>query len=392
MARPIHVCIITTAHPIDDVRVNSKFAHAFRGAGFKVSWVGPGHAFFDRANYNQDGIHFVLAPPIRNRLDRVLSVGRVKCLAAKVRDVDVYYAPDPDSAPLAIRLGKQNNAKVIFDIHEIYHGALMDRWLMGRHLGPIRELVRRRIGRICSRCDLVLGVSNSVLDPYFQDPDRRMVVRSCAPSWFAEGPPADVCSASHSYFSLMHGKGSLQRGTLKVLDAVVLAAREAANLRVVMLTNGEPDLDPAAQVLMSRVKGSPTPEVLDLRKGVPMQDMPDILRSCDVGLIAYDRNLGVDSLPNRIFEYMALGIPIIAPEYSVEIARIIKTEKCGVLADFEDLNSIAMAIVRLSRDPALCQQMGKCGRKAFLVRHNWEVEVRPLLERIQAWFSESGSA
>lgn len=123
-----------------------------------------------------------------------------------------------------------------------------------------------------------------------------------------------------------------------------------------------------------------------------MQDMPDILRSCDVGLIAYDRNLGVDSLPNRIFEYMALGIPIIAPEYSVEIAQIIKTEKCGILADFEDLNSIATAIVRLSRDPVLCREMGTRGRQAFLARHNWEIEVRPLLDRIQAWFSESGSA
>jgi hypothetical protein len=53
---PIHICIVTTPHPIDDVRLNNKIAHALRKAGFRVTWVVLEHAFFDQAHYNLDGI------------------------------------------------------------------------------------------------------------------------------------------------------------------------------------------------------------------------------------------------------------------------------------------------------------------------------------------------
>jgi glycosyltransferase involved in cell wall biosynthesis len=127
-------------------------------------------------------------------------------------------------------------------------------------------------------------------------------------------------------------------------------------------------------------------DVVDLREGVPMQEMPGILRSCDAGLIAYDRKLGADSLPNKLFEYMAAGLPTIAPEYSPEIRRILETEKCGVTADFENPSSVADAIVRIRQNPEECREMGRRAREAFNKRHNWEYEVRPLLDRIRDWY------
>ena len=391
MPNPIHICIVTTAHPIDDVRVNNKFAHAFRGAGFRVTWVGPGHAFFDTKDYNRDGIEFVLAHPNSGRLDRVRARGRIHRIAAAVAGVDVYYAPDPDSAEVAARLSRGNGAKVIFDIHENFHGALLDRWLMGWRLEGVREYVRKRVGDTCSRCSLVVGVNDKVLAPYTVDGTSYMVVRSCAPAWFAEGPPSEVCGFGRTSFTIMHGKCGMQRGTKMVLDAVERVSREISGLRVLMFANGELGADPEAQAMLSVARDRGFMDALDLRKGVPMQQMPDILRACDVGLIAYGRNLGVDSLPNRLFEYMAVGIPIIAPAYAVEIAKIVETEKCGLLADFENPAGIADAIVRLRRDPQLCREMGRRAREAFLARHNWEVEVRPLLDRIRNWFPGRGN-
>ena len=38
---PGHVCVFTSAHPTDDVRVNSKIAASLLQAGYSVSWVGP---------------------------------------------------------------------------------------------------------------------------------------------------------------------------------------------------------------------------------------------------------------------------------------------------------------------------------------------------------------
>lgn len=390
MNTPIHICILTTAHPIDDVRVNNKFAHVFRQSGFRVSWVGPGHAFFDKMNYNRDGIEFLLMPPLNCRLDRLQASRRVRMLATSVKNVDIYYVPDPDAVPVALSLAKRNGAKVIFDIHEVYHGALLDRWLMGWHLTVVREYVRRRISLVCSQCDLVIGVSDAVLSPYITHDTNHMVIRSCAPSWFADGPVADVCGDRRSNFTVMHGKGGLQRATIEVLNAVAEAVHKSTTLRIIIFTQGGSKNDPDIQKIKSRAHDLNIMQFLDLRKGVPMQEMPAVLRSCDVGVIAYRRDLGVDSLPNRLFEYMAIGLPIIAPIYAREIVKIIEAEKCGLLVDFEDPLNIANAIVELCQNPELCKQMGQRARESFLARHNWEVEVGPLLDKIRSWFPGRG--
>jgi glycosyltransferase involved in cell wall biosynthesis len=387
---PLHVCIVTTAHPIDDVRVNNKIAHAFRGAGFRVTWVGPGHAFFDKANYNRDGIEFVLTPPNRSRLDRLTSRRRVRRLAATIKNVDVYYSPDPDSAPISVDLARANGARAIFDIHEIYHGAMLDTWLMGRRLQPIREFVRRRIARTCMKCDAVMGVSDAVLDPVFPDRADRIVVRSCAPSWFADGAPADVCGEGRSRLRIMHGKGFVSYGTPRVLEAIEIVSKAGPAPVVVVMTTGDPATDPTAQDVAQQARARGILDCVDLHKGVPIQEMPDLLRACDVGLIAYGRDFGVDILPNRLFEYLALGIPIVAPSYAVEIAKIVNAEQCGLLVDFEDPAAIAEAILHLQKNPELCREMGKRGREGFLRRHNWEVEVEPLLARIRSWFPPKG--
>jgi glycosyltransferase involved in cell wall biosynthesis len=385
----IHVCIITTAHPVDDVRVNFKFAHSFHAAGFRVSWVGPRHAFFDCTNYNRDNIQFLLTHPNRNRVDRLLAPFRVRKLAAVVTGVDVYYSPDPDSASVALHLAQLNGAKVIFDVHEVYHGALLDRWLMGRRLPTIRNFLRQRIARICSQCDLVIGVSDAVLSPYLTHASRFMVVRNCAPSWFAIGKPAEICGMERKSFRIMHGKSDQGNGTMQVIEAAAISSAQIPELLITMFKSSNGVNDTSSQTLISRIQKLQISKVIDLRTGVAMQEIPEILQTCDVGLIAYSRDLGVDSLPNRLFEYMAAGLAIIAPVYAREIAKIIETEKCGILVDFEDPADIARAIVQLRQDPHLCREMGRHAREAFLKRHNWEAEVRPVIECIQKWQTDT---
>src|ERR1019366_6533859 len=218
----LHICILTTAHPIDDVRVNEKFARSFLSSGFRVSWVGPAHAYVNEQPALATGIEFHLASENRSKLDRLFSFISVYRKAIRVADVDIYYCPEPDSARLALCLAKRNRAKVILDLHEVYHGPMLTRWLGGLALPAIREFVRKRIAHTCRRCDLVLGVSAAVLDYYFSPSGNRLIVRSCAPAWFSDLPPADVCGDERRQFTIMHGKRSFARGTMAVLEAAAL--------------------------------------------------------------------------------------------------------------------------------------------------------------------------
>jgi glycosyltransferase involved in cell wall biosynthesis len=105
-------------------------------------------------------------------------------------------------------------------------------------------------------------------------------------------------------------------------------------------------------------------------------------------MIGHGRLLKAGTQPNRLYEYMAAGLPVLAPAYDEGIAPVISAERCGVLADFEDPASIADAIVRLQANPEMCRDMGRRAREAFLARHNWEGEVAPLLETFRTWFPD----
>src|ERR1019366_8316168 len=173
--------------------------------------------------------------------------------------------------------------------------------------------------------------------------------------------------------------------TLSVVEATGRAAQIAKNLRVIMFDTSPHELDPEYAVFAGAVERCGISEALDLRSGVPMSAMPSILRECDVGLVAYGRELGVDSLPNRIFEYMAAGLPVIVPSYAREMASIVTSERCGLTVDFEDVREISDAKLFLWNEPDQCRAMGRRGREAFERRHNWEAEVLPVLDRIRSW-------
>lgn len=386
MPHNIHICILTTAHPLDDVRVNNKFAQSFREEGFKVTWVGPDYAYFDHNNYNRYGVDYQLYPQAKNRFGRIFSHKSAYNVGLKVDNVDIYYSPEPDSAEVAIKLARKNGAKVIFDIHEVYHDVMLSRWLGGWAFKVLRPYARKRIEQTCSRCDLVVGVSNAVLEPYRNVKVEQMIVRSCAPSWFAKDPPADVCGEERTGLKLMHGKSTLGRGTITVLEALALAKADAPKLSTIMFdTFLEGAEGFGSSDFLQLLKQLELSDLIDFRKPVPMQEMPNVLQSCDVGLISYNRALGLESLPNKLFEYMATGLAILAPSYSEEVAKIIDAEQCGLLADFEDPASIANAINYLYQNREECREMGKKAREAFLKRHNWQAEIRPLMNKIHDW-------
>lgn len=383
----VHVCILTSAHPLDDVRVNHKLGQTFLEEGFRVTWIGPDYAYFGSAGDARSGFEYRLFPRGKGRLGRLTGCLSAYRYGSCISDVDVFYAPDPDAAVVAVRLAKKQGARVIFDVHEVYHqGAMLNRWAKGPMAAIAGNFIRRTMCRTCAACDLVIGVNRAVLAPFAETDMQSMVVRNCAPRWFARGRAADVCHETRGTLTIMHGKADPWRGTDAVLEALARARSRLPNLKCIMFDSfADADDGFGRKAFLKRLAALHLEKIVDLRHGVGNQEMPGILQTCDAGLVTYGRELGADSLPNRLFEYLAAGLPVIAPAYSREICRILDAEKCGLKADFEDPASIADAMVRLLRDPQKYREMGRRAREAFEKRHNWEVEVKPLLNRIRTW-------
>jgi len=224
MSPPSHVCIFTSAHPVDDVRVNSKFAASFLEHGFRVSWVGPEKANFTENTRPDPRIDYHLVATPRNRVERLRVPAWIAHKAKDVAPVTWWYAPDPDSAAAAVRVARRHGGRVLFDIHEVFHEAYLDRWLGGRRLPAVRELVRRRISWVCRHADLVVGMDESVLRPYVSPSDRTVVVRSCAPRWFARDELTSErrsgVGRTRDQMTVMLGKIVPTNGTTVVVEAL----------------------------------------------------------------------------------------------------------------------------------------------------------------------------
>jgi glycosyltransferase involved in cell wall biosynthesis len=372
-------------HPPDDVRVVHKMGRFLREHGLRVSWVGPGKASDAPANHY--GIEYHFYPPRQSRLGRLLSHRhRATRTALGIDRADVYVGVEPDSAAAAVALAHRRKARSVFDIHEAYDDEMLSRWATGSTKIVLSWGVRKALRRICQKVDLVMGVNEMVLAPYAGVSTPRMVLRNCAHRSFADVPVADVCGADRPWFTVMHGKSTIEHGTSAVLSAIEIVKKQAPQCRVVVFDYlGQGSHTLSRQQFDEFIAGAGIAQNVELRKPIPMADMPAVLRNCDVGLIAYARTFGVKSLPNKLFEYMAAGLPIIAPTYSEEIAPILQSERCGLLADMENPQSIASAILVLLRDPVRARDMGRRAREAFLSRHNYTVEAVPFLECVKGW-------
>jgi glycosyltransferase involved in cell wall biosynthesis len=91
--------------------------------------------------------------------------------------------------------------------------------------------------------------------------------------------------------------------------------------------------------------------------------------SSDVMVILYDLKDQINNfaMPNKLFEAMMCGLPIItniAPKLVYEL-------DCGIIVDYENVNQIRTAIIYLRDDKESRKRLGNNSHKAFLQKYSW---------------------
>jgi glycosyltransferase involved in cell wall biosynthesis len=97
---------------------------------------------------------------------------------------------------------------------------------------------------------------------------------------------------------------------------------------------------------------------LFLMPPVPSQDVVAAARGADAGIWTLPdlcRNFSC-ALPNKIFEYVAAGLPVMAADYP-EASRFVRENGIGLTFDPQESSSIASALVRLVGEPAFASAL-----------------------------------
>lgn len=103
-----------------------------------------------------------------------------------------------------------------------------------------------------------------------------------------------------------------------------------------------------------------------------------MLNMAAVGLAPY-RDDATMSLPNKPFEYMAAGLPLLS-SLRGELETLIRDERIGLQYKADDANALAERILRLKADPGERLAMGRRARQVFEARFSAEI-VYPALVR-----------
>jgi glycosyltransferase involved in cell wall biosynthesis len=104
-----------------------------------------------------------------------------------------------------------------------------------------------------------------------------------------------------------------------------------------------------------------------------------LMARCHAGLaVLQDVPNYRESYPTKMFEYMALGLPIVVSNFPLYRA-IVERYQCGFCVDPGDAVAVAAALEWLARHPDQASVMGARGRDAVLTAHNWDNEAKTLL-------------
>jgi hypothetical protein len=86
----------------------------------------------------------------------------------------------------------------------------------------------------------------------------------------------------------------------------------------------------------------------------------------------------IDAQPNKMFDYMSAGIPVVASNFPLW-KKIIDGAECGICVDPLNPEEIASAIRWIIIHLSEAKRMGENGRRAVEEKYNWDKESEKLL-------------
>jgi len=362
------VCILTSVHPLFDTRIFHKEAKSLAKAGYDVSLI---------AQHNKDeivdGIRIVPLPRPKNRLERMTkTVWQVYRKALQIQ-ADIYHLHDPGLIPIGLLL-KLHGKKVIYDMHENLPKQIKNKhWINPWYRGLISRFVYWAEKFFLIGIPVVFAEASYRKDYLWVKKFATVLNMPLITEKFTLKASMPVNQRrSVGYI----GGVAVERGSLTTIQA----------LKILKEHGIEPRFECVGPIGKSH-KG----QLLKLCEEynlcnvafygyMPAHEGWSIITQCDIGLaVLHPIPNYVESYPTKLFEYMAMGLPVIASNFPL-YHEIVEGAECGICVDPLNPAAIADAIGCLISNPEKAYRMGFRGRRAVEDRFNWSREEKKFLQ------------
>ncbi len=283
---------------------------------------------------------------------------------------DLIVGHDLEALPAAVRTKKATRKPLIYDSHEDWPALIAENSRLESLGAKILEL------RACRHVDAVVTVSAPIAAKFLRMGERTEILYNARPSVEIRLADREASRRAFGYAPddfVVGFAGALARG--RGLEVLLDALRELPTSFKALVVGG-----PAEEAAALRNRA----ESLGLANRVRVDDyrsFPELspyYAAMDVGaILAEPWPNHLRALPNKLFDCMANGVPVIVPDYPA-MAPIVREGPCGWIVAGITRGAVTAAI-REAHDSSQAAERGRTGREAYLKRYAWERQAEAFL-------------
>lgn len=263
-----------------------------------------------------------------------------------------------------------HRSRLIYDAHEYFAGHEIF------HTRPVRKFIWLLVQRMTMPyVDTLITVSEPLAEAYRRDYPKLkniQVIRSL-PSLADFSQEAKTITKPAKALFTFHFHGYFHKG--RALEQIILAFEELSDPGTRLMFIGKGPLEGR---LKQMVKERNLERQIVFHDFIPNEQLIDFIRRADVGLalIQADSVNRKYSLPNKFFEYLMAGLPVLASNIPT-LEAYIQQYRVGLTADPDDPRAIAAAMRKML---VAKEELESWRRNCIAAAHelNWEKEAQKM--------------
>lgn len=291
----------------------------------------------------------------------------------RIKDLDIIFATSPTIfvATIGWALSRIKRIPFVLEIRDLWTESIKSSGYLGsKILGRIFKSIENKLYKDADRLIAVTPGIKAALCRELRNGYNKvsLIPNGIDVSLLAETEkqsniPTPGLTKGHGEFICMFaGKHARYNGLENILAAAELLQMEK-DIRFVLIGDGY-----QKPLLLDMVKQKKLSNVSFL-DAVPKRQIFSYLQAADLFLLPYsNNNLWRVALPNKLFDYMAVGRPIIAVLPPGDTSAVLSQAHCGVTVPPENPQILAEVIKIFAADRQTIEPIGQRG-KEYVVHH-----------------------